>query len=144
MVNCLVSGMAIHGVNGMANHKAKATHKPPARTRYEESHPTVSCRLGKDTHDLLKQRLEDLGGLSFADFVKDSLGLLQLKMPDIEEIKEIASGEGYDQAMEEYQIWYYCAVCQKRIDVEPNSDSHKAIIGYMKEHGWGHKSCHED
>jgi len=143
MVNCLVSGMAIHGVNGMANHKAKATHKPPARTRYEESHPTVSCRLGKDTHDLLKQRLEDLGGLSFADFVKDSLGLLQLKMPDIEEIKEIASGEGYDQAMEEYQIWYYCAVCQKRIDVEPNSDSHKAIIGYMKGHGWGHASCHE-
>ncbi|MBA7655531.1 hypothetical protein ES703_63437 [subsurface metagenome] len=136
--------MAIHGVNGMANHKAKATHKPPARTRYEESHPTVSCRLGKDTHDLLKQRLEDLGGLSFADFVKDSLGLLQLKMPDIEEIKETASGEGYNQAMEEYQIWYYCAVCQKRIDVEPNSDSHKAIIGYMEEHGWGHASCHGD
>jgi len=127
----------------MANHKAKATHKPPARIRYEESHPTVSCRLDKDTHDLLKQRLEDLGGVSFADFVKDSLGLLQLKMPDIEEIKEIASGEGYNQATEDCQIWYYCAVCGKRIDIDPNSDSHKAIIGYMKEHGWGHASCHK-
>jgi len=102
----------------------------------------VSCRLDKDTHDLLKQRLEDLGGVSFADFVKDSLGLLQLKMPDVEEIKEIASGEGYNQATEEYQIWYYCAVCRKRIDVVPNSDSHKAIIGYMKERGWAHASCH--
>jgi len=140
MVNSMANGMAIHGVNCMANHKAKATHKPPpARIRYEQSHPTVSCRLDKDTHDLLNQRLQDLGGVSFADFVKDSLGLLQLKMPDVEEIKEIAWGEGYDQA----QIWYYCAVCGKRIDMSPNGNDHKAMIGFMKEHGWGHASCHE-
>jgi len=119
---------------------AKATHKPPARIRYEQSHPTVSCRLDKDTHALLKQRLEDLGGVSFADFVKDSLGLLQLKMPDVEEIK----GEAYDQAKKNYQIWYYCAVCGKRINVEPDSDSHKAMIVYMKEHGWAHASCHRE
>jgi hypothetical protein len=120
----------------------KATHKPPARTRYEESHPTVSCRLDRDTHDLLKQRLEDLGGVSFADFVKDSLGLQQLKIPDIEEIKEKAYDEGYEQGKKDYQIWYYCAVCGKRIDMSPNSDDHKAMIGYMKEHGWAHTSCH--
>jgi len=116
----------------------KATHKPPAQVRYEQSHPTVSCRLDRDTYTLLKQRLEDLGGVSFADFVKDSLGLLQLKMPDI----ETAWNEGYARAIEDYQVWYYCAVCGKRIDMVPNSDSHKAMIGYMKEHGWGHKSCH--
>jgi len=120
---------------------AKGTHKPPARIRYEQSHPTVSCRLSRDTHDLLKQRLDDLG-VSFADFVKESLGLLQLKMPDIEEIEETAWDEGCNQAIEDYQIWYYCAVCRERIDMEPNSDSHKAMIGYMKEHGWGHASCH--
>ncbi len=134
-------------VNDIANHRVndmvKATHKPPARVRYEQSHPTVSRRLSRDEYDLLKQRLEDLGGVSFADFVKDSLGLLQLKMPDIEEIKETAWAEGYDQAVEDYQIWYYCAVCRKRIDIDPNSESHKAIIGYMKEHGWAHASCHK-
>jgi len=135
--------MAIHGVNCMANHKAKTTHKPPARVRYEQSHPTVSCRLDKDTHDLLKQRLDDLGGVSFADFVKDSLGLLQLKMPDVEEIKETAYDEGYNQASEYCQIWYYCAVCGEQIPMSPNSDSHKAMVGYMKEHGCGHPSCHE-
>jgi len=64
-------------------------------------------------------------------------------MPDFEEVKEIASGEGYNQATEDCQIWYYCAVCGKRIDIDPNSNSHKAIIGYMKEHGWGHASCHK-
>jgi hypothetical protein len=111
----------------------KAIHKPPARIRYEQSHPTVSCRLSRGTYALLKQRLEDLGGVSFADFVKDSLGLLQLKIPDIEKIKETAKDN---------QIWYYCAVCRERIDMKPNSDSHKAMIGYMKEHGWAHSSCH--
>jgi len=35
-----------------------------------------------------------------------------------------------------YQIWYYCSVCRERINIEPNSDSYKAMIGYMKEHGW--------
>ena len=90
MVNSMANSMVIHGVNSMANHKAKATHKPPSRVRYEKGHPTLSCRLDKDTHDLLKQRLEDLGGVSFADFVEDSLGLLQLKMPNVEEIEERA------------------------------------------------------
>ena len=121
----------------MANHKVKATHKPPARIRYEQSHPTVSCRLDKDTHDLLQQRLEDLGGVSFADFVKQSLGLIQ---PDIDEIKQEAYNEGYDQAVEDWQIWHYCAVCRKRIYIEPNDNAHKAIIGYMED--WGHPSCH--
>ena len=102
----------------------------------------MSCRLDKDTHALLKQRLEDLGGVSFADFVKDSLGLLQLKIPATEEIRERARDEGYNQAKEEYQIWYYCAVCGKRIDMEPNTDAHKAMIGYMKQNGWRHESCH--
>ncbi len=134
MVNDVVNGMANDVVNGMA----KGRRKPPARIRYEQSHPTMSCRLDKDTHDLLKQRLEDLGGVSFADFVKDALGLFELRMPDIEKIKD----EAYDQAKKDNQIWYFCAVCRKRMDVEPNSDSHKAIIDYMKEHGWGHGGCH--
>ncbi len=120
----------------------KASRKPPARTRYEESHPTVSCRLSRDTYTLLKQRLEDLGGVSFADFVKDALGLLELKIPNIEEIKEKAYDEGYDQATEDYQIWYFCSICGERMVMSPNDDDHKAMIGYMREHGWAHKSCH--
>ncbi len=125
----------------------KASHKPPARIRYEQSHPTVSCRLSKDTYDLLKQRLEDLGGVSFADFVKDSLGLLQLKIPDVKDIKKKVRSEGYNQghikAKNEYEIWYYCSVCGGRITVTPNGEAHKAIIGYLKMKGWGHTSCHQ-
>jgi len=50
-------------------------------------------------------------------------------------MKDRAWSEGYDEAKRDYQIWYYCAVCGKRIDMEPNDDSHKTMIGYMKEYG---------
>jgi len=119
---------------------AKAKHRPPARIRYEEAHPTVSCRLDRNTHTLLKQRLEDLG-VSFADFVKDSLGVLKHKMLDVEEMRKIAWNEGYLQGLEQVKIWYFCAVCGKRVDMSPDGNDHKAMIGYMKEHGWRHASC---
>ena len=121
---------------------AKATRNPPARLRYEQSHPTVSCRLDRDTYEMLKQRLDDLGGVSFADFVKDSLGILQVKIPETKEIKDKARRAGYEQARKDHQIWYYCDTCRQRMDVAPNSECHKAMIDYMKEHGWGHTSCH--
>ena len=95
-------------VNHRVRDKAKPAHKPPARVRYEQSHPTVSCRLSKDECDLLKQRLDDLGGVSFADFVKDSLGLLELRIPETREIKEKARTVGYEQGKKDHQIWYFC------------------------------------
>ena len=129
-------------VNGRAKDKAKRPgHKPPARVRYEESHPIVSCRLSKDEYDLLRQRLEDLGGISFADFVKDSLSLLQLKIPETREIKEKARREGYDQGKKDHQIWYYCCTCGQRINMAPDSESHRAMVGYMREHCWAHTNC---
>jgi len=119
----------------------KATHKPPSRIRYEQSHPTVSCRLDSETHTLLQQRLEELGEVSFADFVKDALGTLQLKMPDVKAISKTAREEGYKQAKKDYEIWYFCKVCRKPITISPNSDSHKAVIGHME--GWRHTACGE-
>ncbi|MBA7692159.1 hypothetical protein ES703_100717 [subsurface metagenome] len=50
--------------------------------------------------------------------------------------------ESYGQAKKDYQIWYYCDVCRERIDMDPNSNSHKEMINYMREHEWGHASCH--
>lgn len=49
---------------------------------------------------MLQQRLKDLGVLA-TDFIKESLGLLHT---DIEEIKDEAGGEGYNQAVEDYEI----------------------------------------
>lgn len=49
---------------------------------------------------------------------------------------------GYDEALRTNQIWYFCDICGEKIIVAPNDNSHKAIIEYMLEHGWGHTSCH--
>lgn len=127
----------------MADHRSKtrAAHKPPARARYEESHPVVSCRLSRDEHELLKQRLDDLGGVSFADFLRDTLGVIKLQVRETQDIKARALKTGYDQSRQDHQIWYFCAVCGERINMSPNNKDHKSMIVYMKEHRWGHANC---
>jgi len=54
------------------NNMAKRNKRPPSRKRYEEEHPTLSFRLDKETHQRLKQYLQD-AGCSLADFVKDAV-----------------------------------------------------------------------
>ena len=49
--------------------------------------------------------------------------------------------EGHNHAREEFEITYPCSVCGKPITMKPRSKSHKAIMGYMKEQGWGHSNC---
>jgi len=112
--------------------KVKRKHKPPSRIRYEQSHPSVSFRVTRDVYELLKQHLKDSGGISFGDFVKQSLGLRE---PNIEGIRK--------RAEEEYQIWYFCVICGERVNIKPDGEAHKALIGYMKDHRWGHTSCHD-
>ena len=120
----------------------KGSHKPPSRIRYEQTHPTLSCRLDKQTHDLLQKRLKDVR-LSFAQFVKSQLGILELKMPDIEKINIEAFQEGYTEGINECQIQIKCPKCRKPMTVIPNSQMHQAIRDHL-EGLWSHKNCHEE
>jgi len=52
--------------------RTNKSKKSPSRKRYEEAHPTRSCRLNKEDDELLEEHLERTGR-SFADFVKDHL-----------------------------------------------------------------------
>ena len=121
--------------------KPRTAHKPPSRARYEQSHPVVSCRLSKAEYELLKQRLDDLGGVSFADFLKDALGIIKRDMRDVQRIKDTAYREGYDQGKRDRAIWYLCDACGKRVDMIPNGNDHKAMVQYMKQHRWRHAQC---
>ena len=73
------------------------THRPPSRVRYEQAHPTLSCRLDPQTHELLKRRLAS-NGLSFADFVKSQLGVMESNTVNVREAEEKA----YSRAKKEY------------------------------------------
>jgi len=58
-------------VNDRMGRRAK---QPPAKIRYDQSHPTVSFRVTRE----LKDRLESCTtakGMSFADFIKEALGV---------------------------------------------------------------------
>ena len=118
---------------------AKDSHKPPSRIKYEQSHPTLSCRLDKQAHDLLHKRLKD-NGLSFADFVKSQLGVLELKIPDVKTIQKEAYQKGYTQAKNDYRIQLLCNKCGKPMSVSPDSKLHKAMRDKF-EGLWFHTSC---
>jgi len=91
---------------------------------------------------MLRQRLEDVG-MSFAEFVKESLGILQPRLHNIGKVRKDAWQTGYNEAFEEWQIWYFCARCNERLPIRPDGNTHKAIIGYMRDHGWKHTNCHK-
>ena len=131
--------MANSMVKGMVIDMAKDSHKPPSRIKYEQSHPTLSCRLDKKTHDLLDKRLKD-NGLSFADFVKSQLGIVQLKIPDIKKIQSEAYQKGYAKATNDYRIQLFCRKCGKPMTVTPNDNLHKAMRNQF-EGTWFHSSC---
>jgi hypothetical protein len=50
--------------------------------------------------------------------------------------------DGYEVAQEEYEITYPCSVGEKPITMKSGSKSHKALIGYINEHG-GEQKCGE-
>lgn len=111
----------------------KTRRKPPSRIKYERSHPVVSARLNQSDHNKLKKML-DSEGKSFAKFLQETIGKAAVKY-------DKAYDAGYNRGKEDWQIWYCCTVCGKRIDVKPKNNSHNAIIQYMKKNGWGHLTC---
>lgn len=117
----------------------RGSHKPPSRIKYEQNHPVSSCRLDRETHDLLERFLED-AGISFAQFVKSQLGIVKLEMPDVKKIDIEAYKEGYAEATNEYRIQFKCQRCGKPMTVIPNSKLHKAIIDHL-EGLWSHANC---
>jgi hypothetical protein len=99
-------------------------------TYYEELKKRKTARKG---------RLEDIGEANVrADFIDPLFEILGWNVRNPDEYDR-----GWDAAEEEFSIWYYCNVCGERMTMFPNDNDHKALIEYMREHGWGHKKCHD-
>jgi len=113
----------------------KKTKKPPSRIRYEQSHPVVSARLDIDTSQKLKEILET-DAKSFAQFLKEVIKKAHIKYNEAFQL-------GYNKGKQDWQIWYFCSICNDRIHIMPNRKSHQVLIKCMKENGWGHISCHK-
>jgi hypothetical protein len=118
---------------------------PPSRARYDEAHPTVSCRVSKDLYDEL-ETISKKEGKSLADILKIGLGRLEEKAADCENARNEGIYEGYmvgfSEAKKAFKVMYPCIVCGEMITVSTVEEK-EAIMQYMVEHNWGHHSCHK-
>jgi len=118
---------------------------PPAYRRYQGKHPTISIRVTEEEKGKIDE-MARLSGKSKASLVREALlGVVDSRVDELENAQNEGCEEGYDEgfkkARKKYEVWFYCSVCGKKITIFPNSESHKEMVGYMKEHGWHHASC---
>ena len=119
-------------------------HKAPSRIRYEQSHPTVSCRVPREIYNrLVKAKAE---GNSFSDILKLGLGILDVRVKKLGEARKRGWKEGYNKgfadAKTRYLVSYCCNICGERIEVTSKEEK-SSIREYMKEKRWAHTECLE-
>jgi len=122
-----------------------AKRKAPSRIKYEQSHPTVSCRVSREIYDVL-QKTKEAEGKSFADVLKVGLRMIEATGNREREIARLGFVEGHKQGYAEaqrlYKVTYPCSICSKTIEVT-SEKAKQAASQYMVEHNWGHSACRE-
>jgi len=114
--------------------------KAPSRVRYEESHPTVSCRVSMEVYDRLEE-VKYTEGLSFADILKIGLGITEPIAKHNALVNSRYRKAGYAEAERLYKVTFPCPGCGQVITVTGN-EAKEAAGRFMNEHGWAHKECH--
>lgn len=120
---------------------SKEKRKPPSRVRYEETHPTVSCRVTREIYDRL-QDIKQRNKKSFADILKVGLGILKLDSEKEDKAYRRGFDKGYRKAELEYKVTYACSVCGEAISLT-SEDEKRDAAEYMTAQGWAHKECLE-
>lgn len=110
----------------------KKKHQPPSKIKYNTTHPTVSVRVSQDLYDQLKE-LREKSGKSLGDILREAL---KKQAPSVNQ----AFTNGYSKGAETYRVTYACSICGKPI-VVTTPQERADVASYMKQNGWGHKSC---
>lgn len=118
--------------------------KAPSRVRYEQRHPTVSCRIPREVYDRLQKVQTE--GKSFADVLKIGLGIFEVQAKEQGEARKQGHAEGYRNGYAEaerlYKVTFPCSVCREIIELT-SGEAKQAASEYMQQHSWGHKECYE-
>jgi hypothetical protein len=106
--------------------------QPPAKIRYDRTHPIVSIRVDQK----LKQQLEKLKAIS-----GKSVGdVLRVAMKTQRASCERAYRMGEEAGKRLYGVQYKCSVCGGTMWIN-TPDEKKAAAEYMRDEGWGHGGC---
>ena len=110
----------------------KKKHQPPAKIKYDKSHPTISVRVDLELKNQLEE-IKEMSGKTVGDILREALGV---QAPSAKNAFEL----GCKNAKLEYGVPYRCSVCGGTIWVSTPQEK-KAVAQYMREHGWAHGDC---
>jgi len=121
--------------------------KFPSQEKYERENPSITFRVPIDMKEKIDQLVETTGK-SISQIMRETLFYAEKEHSEIFEQGhvegfDVGINAGINRGKRKWAIWIYCYVCGEKIYIEPNSESHKAIIKYMKEHKWAHPECHK-
>lgn len=111
---------------------AKKKHQPPAKIKYDSTHPIVSVRVEQE----LKQQLDEIkkvSGKSVGDILREAL---KAQAPSTKK----AFTAGKTNGKYTYGVPFKCSVCGGTMWIV-SSNAKKAAAQYMREHGWAHGDC---
>lgn len=111
---------------------AKKKHQPPAKIKYDKTHPTISIRVSQELKKQLAE-VKETSGKSVGDILREAVGV---------QSKSAKSSwmRGHSYAKTIYGVWYKCSVCGGSILISTD-DEKKAAAKLMREAGWHHGSC---
>jgi hypothetical protein len=110
----------------------KKKHQPPAKIKYDKSHPTISIRVDQELKKKLDE-IKEVSGKSVGDILREAVGVQAASAKSAYE-------KGYTKAKKEWGVTYKCAVCGGTMWII-SPEEKKDAAQYMREHGWAHGKC---
>ncbi len=110
----------------------KKKQPPPAKIKYDKSHPIISIRVSEDLKKQLDE-IKEMSDKSVGDILREAVGVQSKSIKN-------AWNRGFGSAKGNYSVRYKCSNCGGNMLIE-SDDEKKAAAKYMREHGWHHTSC---
>ena len=110
----------------------KKKQPPPAKIKYDKSHPIISIRVSQDLKEQLDE-IREMSGKSIGDILREAVGVQSKSV-------KIARKIGGGLAKSKYGVRYKCSVCGGDMIID-TADEKKAAAKLMREAGWKHVSC---
>jgi len=123
----------------------KKTKLYPTQIRYLEKNPIVSFHLKKEDKEKLKEIVSQ-SGKTVSQFVRECITKnIENESKSYDTGYEVGYDEGHKEGFEkgtaDWQIYYFCAKCNQKMYIQPNTDVHIYVIQCMKNDRWEHETC---
>ena len=111
---------------------AKKKQPPPAKIKYDKSHPTISIRVSQDLKTQL-DGIKEMSDKSVGDILREAVGVQGISNKNAWK-RGISHGKGL------YGVSCKCSICGGNFLLE-SKDAKQAAAKYMREHEWHHTTC---